>query len=164
MDYRDLAEILSTLRAQAVQFEQAHEAEQAQQHELWQTHAKPKLKDLIARLTTERAAAKADLTKAEADVAANEKALNRQASGNFSAVSKSRGGAGSSAKLQQMSTEQLRSERERVMESVGTLDKQLAGVREQLQRQQRPDERAMFEDQHMMLQVLPQGNKFMRAQ
>ena len=40
------------------------------------------------------------------------------------------------------------------MESVSTLDMQLSGVRAQLQRQQRPDERAMYEDQHMMLQVM----------
>ena len=66
MDYRDLAEILSTLRAQAVQFEQAHEAEQAQQNELWQVNVKPRLKDVIAQLSNERAAAKADLAKAEA--------------------------------------------------------------------------------------------------
>ena len=154
MDYRDLAEVLSTLRAQAVQFEQAHEAEQAQQHDLWQANFKPRLKDLITQLTNERAAAKADLSRAEADVAANEKALNRQSSGSLTFGGKVRPGTGSSAKLQQVPTEQLRSDRDRIIESVSTLDRQLGGVRAQLQQQQRPDERAMYEDQHMMLQVL----------
>ncbi len=154
MDYRDLAEILSTLRGQAVQFEQAHEAEQAQQNELWQTNVKPRLKDAIAQLTDERTAAKADLAKAEADVAANEKALSRQTAGIQSLSSKSKVASGSSARLQQMSIEQLRTERERQMESISTLDTQLSGVRAQLQRQHRPDERAMYEDQHMMLQVI----------
>lgn len=153
MDYRDLAEVLSTLRAQAVQFEQAHEAEQSQQHDLWQANFKPRLKDLITQLTNERAAAKADLARAEADVAANEKALNRQSSGSLTFGGKLRSGSAGSPKLQQMSTEQLRSDRERIIESVSTLDKQLSGVRAQLQRQQRPDERAMYEDQHMMLQA-----------
>lgn len=153
MDYRDLAEVLSTLRAQAVQFEQAHEAEQTQQHDLWQENFKPRLKDLITQLTNERAAAKADLSKAETDVAANEKALNRQSSGSLTFGGKLRPGTGSSAKLQQVPTEQLRNDRDRIIESVSTLDRQLGGVRAQLQRQQRPDERAMYEDQHMMLQV-----------
>ena len=117
---------------------------------------KPELRQLIQALEGSRQVLDAELKELQAQPASAKAAVKKTTSAfaaGFGALKSKASSAPKATEGSKLSDDELRTERQQLSGALGQLDQRIDGIRQELARNMRPDERDMWETNLVMMQV-----------
>ena len=117
---------------------------------------KPELRQLIQALEGSRQVLDAELKELQAQPASAKSAVKKTTSAfaaGFGALKSKASSAPKATEGSKLSDNELRTERQQLSGALGQLDQRIDGIRQELARNMRPDERDMWETNLVMMQV-----------